>query len=171
MGGERKAMTKQAELILAMSEWERGVPHRVGHFLKVHGFAKTIGEAEGLGPGTLMTLETAALVHDIGIKASLAKYGNSGGKNQEREGAPAARETLEKLGYPAEVVDRVAFLVGRHHTYVGVDGPDYQILLEADFLVNMLEEEMSKEAIKSAYDKVFKTETGKRLCRLLYLVD
>jgi HD superfamily phosphodiesterase len=152
-----------------MTEYEQGVPSRVGHFLKVYGYAKTIGEAEGLSPETRFTLETTAIVHDIGIKPSLAKYGNSGGKNQEREGGAVARETLQKLGFQPEVIDRVVFLGERHHTYVGVDGLDYQILLEADFLVNMLEEEMSKEAIKSAYTKIFKTETGKRLCQLMYL--
>jgi hypothetical protein len=37
-------MNKQALLIKAMIEYERGVPCRVGHFLKVYGYAKTIGE-------------------------------------------------------------------------------------------------------------------------------
>ncbi|MDR2387690.1 MAG: HD domain-containing protein [Deltaproteobacteria bacterium] len=162
-------MSKQAELILAMTEHERQVPGRVGHFLKVHGHAKAIGEAEGLSEKALLTLELAALVHDIGIKPSLEKYGNSGGKNQEREGGPLARALLEKLGFSEEIVSRVVFLVEHHHSYEGVDGPDYQILLEADFLVNMLEEGMSQSAIRSAYGQVFKTKTGKKFCQLMYL--
>jgi len=60
--------------------------------------------------------------------------------------------------------------VEHHNTYTGVDGLDWQTLLEADFLVNMLEEEMSVETIKSAYDKVFKTKTGRRLCEEMYLL-
>jgi hypothetical protein len=158
-----------SELILAMTEYERGVPHRVGHFLKVYAFAKTIGETERLSAGTRFVLETAALVHDIGIKSSLAKYGNSGGKNQELEGGPVARDLLVRLGFPVEVTDRVVFLVEHHHTYTDVDGLDYRILLEADFLVNMLEEAMSVEAIRAVYGKIFQTACGKRLCEAMYL--
>jgi len=152
-----------------MVEHERGVPHRVGHFLKVHGYAKQIGEEEGLDAKTRLVLETAALVHDIGIKPSLEKYQSSAGAYQEKEGPPVARAMLAPLGLDGAIVDRVCFLVGRHHTYSGVDGPDWQILLEADFLVNMLEEGMSRKAIQSAYDKVFRTAAGKRLCREQYL--
>ncbi|MDR1677719.1 MAG: HD domain-containing protein [Deltaproteobacteria bacterium] len=161
-------MSKISELILVMTEYERNIPHRVGHFLKVYSYAKTIGEEEKITSADQFVLETAAVVHDIGIKPSLKKYGNSSGKNQEKEGGAAAKEILERLDFPPKVINRVVFLVEHHHTYVGVDGPDYQILLEADFLVNMFEEEMSPESIVVAYKKVFKTETGKKLCRLMY---
>jgi HD superfamily phosphodiesterase len=162
-------MDRLALLANEMIEHEKGVPARVGHFLKVHNFAKTIGELEQLPPDTLYVLEAAALVHDIGIKPSLEKYGSSAGPLQEKEGGPAAREMLGKLGFPQNVIDRVACLVERHHTYTNVDGLDCQILLEADFLVNMLEEGMSRQAIESACEKVFKTRYGKRFCELQYL--
>ncbi|MDR1205478.1 MAG: HD domain-containing protein [Peptococcaceae bacterium] len=162
-------MIKLSRLIDAMTEYERGVPHRVGHFLKVHGCAKTIGELENLREDTLFILETAAIVHDIGIKPSLEKYKSSAGKYQEREGGAAAREMLGRLGFEPAVIDRVVFLVEHHHTYTGVDGPDYQILLEADFLVNMREEEMTRPAIEAAYRNVFRTAAGKRFCERLYL--
>ncbi|MDR1540215.1 MAG: HD domain-containing protein [Clostridiales bacterium] len=162
-------MNKLAELIEAMSRYESGVPSRVGHFLKVYGYAKTIGELEGLPSDIQAVLEAAAIVHDIGIKPSVEKYGSSAGKHQEQEGPPAARDLLEQLGFEAALIERVCFLVGHHHTYAGVDGLDYQILLEADFLVNMLEEAMTVPAIQSAYDNVFKSETGRRLCRHQYL--
>ncbi|MDR1134465.1 MAG: phosphohydrolase, partial [Synergistaceae bacterium] len=68
-----------------------------------------------------------------------------------------------------DVTERVVYLVEHHHTYTDVDGPDYQILLEADFLVNMHEAEMPRSAIQLAYKKVFKTEAGKRFCERLYL--
>jgi HD superfamily phosphodiesterase len=158
-----------SELIEKMTEYERGVPERVGHFLKVYGYARTIGELENLPAAMRFTLETAAIVHDIGIKPSLEKHGSSAGKLQEQEGVAPAREVLGGLEFPSDVIDRVCFLVAHHHTYAEVDGLDYQILLEADFLVNMLEEKMPQTAIQSAYDKVFKTETGKRLCRYQYL--
>jgi HD superfamily phosphodiesterase len=162
-------MKKLPQLIDAMTAYERGVPHRVGHFLKVYGYAKTIGTLEDLPEDTLFILETAAIVHDIGIKPSLEKYGSSAGKYQEREGGAVARGMLGGLGFAPEVIERVVYLVEHHHTYTDVDGLDYRILLEADFLVNMHEEEMSRSAIEAAYRNVFRTETGRRLCETLYL--
>jgi hypothetical protein len=46
-------------------------------------------------------------------------------------------------------VDRVAFLVGHHHTFTGVDGIDWQILLEADYLVNASESGTAVECIRA----------------------
>ena len=40
------------------------------------------------------------------------------------------------------------------------DGIDYQILVEADFLVNLAEEQSSRETIESVKGKIFKTKTG-----------
>ncbi|MDR2613017.1 MAG: HD domain-containing protein [Deltaproteobacteria bacterium] len=155
-------------LKLAMIDYETGCPQRIQHFLKVHSFASTIAEMEGLDPVTRFTLEAAALIHDIGIRPSLAKYGSSAGRHQEELGPAPAEEMLSRLGYPRALIERVARLVGRHHTYTGIDGPDCQILIEADFLVNMLEEGMSLQAIRAAYGKVFATESGRRLCRAMF---
>ena len=33
-------------------------------------------------------------------------------------------------------IARVAYLVGHHHTLRGIDGIDYQILIEADYIAN-----------------------------------
>jgi hypothetical protein len=156
------------QLLTEMIAYEQGCPHRAGHLLKVHAYAKVIGEGECLDEGTQLTLEAASIVHDIGIRSSLDKYSSSAGRYQEKEGPPIAEEMLSRLGFDASVTDRVCFLVGHHHTIVGVNGLDWQILLEADFLVNMEEEAMSETAIRFTYDRVFQTETGRRFCRQLY---
>ena len=62
----------------------------------------------------------------------------------------------------------MCYLVGHHHTYQGVDGLDYQILLEADFLVNADEMNLSKEAIEKMKTNVFKTKTGIELLNHIY---
>ena len=67
-----------------------------------------------------------------------------------------------------DIVERVAYLVGHHHTYDDVDGLDYQILLEADFLVNGDEMQLSKEAIIKMKKHVFQTKTGKKLLDTIY---
>ena len=58
-----------------------------------------------------------------------------------------------------------SYLIAHHHTYNNIDGIDYQILVEADFLVNMCEDELSEEALQNAYRNIFRTETGKKICR------
>jgi hypothetical protein len=45
---------------------------------------------------------------------------------------------------------------------------DYQILVEADFLVNIMEEGSSKEAAIKAYQNIFKTSCGKKICREMF---
>ena len=167
IGGAR-GMHAHAKLIDAMVEYEKSCPRRVHHFLKVHGFAKTIAELEGIGERQRYILEAAAIVHDIGIKPSLEKYGSSEGQLQEREGPPVARPMLQSLGYDEAAVERVCTLVSRHHTYTDIDGPDYQILVEADFLVNIYESDYPKENVKKICEEIFRTEAGKRYCRLMY---
>ena len=50
------------------------------------------------------------------------------------------------LGYDEAVIDRVLFLIAHHHTYTGIEGEDYQILVEADFLVNLFEDGSSRKS-------------------------
>lgn len=75
---------------------------------------------------------------------------------------------LTRLGFSDEVTRRVCWLVGHHHTYHPVEGPDHQILLEADFLVNAMEEAMSEAAIRTGREKVFSTKTGLALLDAMY---
>lgn len=153
-------MSRQSDLILAMADYERGNVHRTNHFIKVLGFARTIGEGEGLSTREMEMLETAAIVHDIGIKPSMEIYGDSAGPHQETLGIPAAAEMLGRFGYDEALISRVCFLVGHHHTYEEVDGADYQILIEADFLVNLHEHAMKQAAMKKVRREIFKTATG-----------
>ncbi len=84
------------------------------------------------------------------------------------EGPAEAKEMLEHLGWPADVTERVLYLVGHHHTYTDIDGADYQIMVEADFLVNLLENQSEPEAQKTAYQKIFRTEAGKKIFALQF---
>ncbi len=152
----------------AMIAYDAGDPRRIHHFLKVHAFARLIGLSEGLDGHTQSILEAAALVHDIGIHKAEAVYGSSQGKYQEELGPAEAETLLVGLGWPPEDVARISYLVGHHHTYLNIDGLDYQILVEADFLVNLYEDALPPEAQCQAYETVFRTEAGKKLCRELY---
>ncbi len=151
-----------------MMEYYSGDAKRIQHFTKVHSFAKLIGEMEQLDQETLNGIEVTALVHDIGIKAAEAQFGSSNGKLQEQLGPDLARKLLKELGYDQEKIERVCYVVAHHHTYTDIQGIDYQILVEADFLVNFYEDELSKEAIKKVYTNIFKTIGGKKLCEIMY---
>ena len=63
------------------------------------------------------------------------------------------------------VAERIAFLVGHHHTLTGVDGIDLQILLEADYIANASENGCSRESIEIFLAKVMRTDSGRRLAR------
>ena len=157
-------------LILKMISYDHGSPGRIQHFLKVHSFAKTIAVSEHLDEKTLFITETAAIVHDIGIRLCLEKYGDGNGKLQEKEGPALAEQMLSELGFEKDVIERVSFLVGHHHTYTGIDGLDYQILVEADFLVNLFEGNTDTAHIRATYDNIFRTETGKKICREMFVL-
>ncbi len=151
-----------------MIELYHGDAKRIQHFCKVHSYAKLIAEMEDVDAKTQFILETAALTHDIGIHLCEEKYGNSNGKLQEKEGPAIAENLLSDLEFSKEVSERVQYLIAHHHTYNNIDGIDYQILVEADFLVNMYEDELSEEAIQNAYRNIFRTEAGKKICREMY---
>nr|WP_122013639.1 HD domain-containing protein [Maliibacterium massiliense] len=154
-----------------MIAYEAGCPQRIHHFLKVYAFAKAIASAEGLDEQTQHTLEVAALLHDIGIRPSLEKYASSAGPYQEQEGPAPARALLAPLGYEEARIARVCYLIAHHHTYTDIDGIDYQILIEADFLVNALEEGMSREAARRVYDQYIRTQAGRRFFAQLFLTQ
>ena len=152
---------EHAEVVRRMVLFDKGDARRIQHFLKVYMFAALIGKMEGLPPEQQEVLEIAAILHDIGIIPAEKKYGFNNGKLQEQEGPAYARALLQEAGgYQPELIDRVCFLIAHHHTYEGVDGPDWQILLEADFLVNSYEKNMPEEAIKKMRSRVFKTGSG-----------
>lgn len=151
-----------------MIRYYAGDPKRIQHFIKVYTFAKMIGEKEKLPAGEQFILETAAIVHDIGIKPAEEKFGQCGGKLQEQEGSAVAQKLLTELGYPEKVIARVCYLVGHHHTYDGIDGMDYQILVEADFLVNLYEDGVSGEAIERAGEKIFRTKSGTDILETMF---
>ena len=84
--------------------------------------------------------------------------------------APACVLCDESQFFTPAQADRVAYLVGHHHTYTNIDGMDYQILVEADFLVNLYEDSVPKAAAQNALDKIFKTQTGKTICKEMFAI-
>ncbi len=156
-----------SEIMEKMIAFSDGNIHDIDHFLRVWSYAKTIGELENLDTMTQYILEAAAIVHDIACPLCREKYGNTNGKLQETEGARMVCEFFAGTGLSTEQIDRIAFLVGHHHTYTGVDGLDYQILLEADYIANASENGYSSKNVSNFIEKIMRTASGKRLARLV----
>ncbi len=156
---------KAIEEMISYFEHDRKM---INHTLKVFAFAQTIGKLEGLNKDKQLILELAAVFHDIGIKESRKKYNSTGAKYQEKEGPPVVKQILERLGAKKELIDRVSFIVGNHHSYEKIDDTDFRIVAEADFLVN-LDEGFSSindlDFIKSSY---FKTKASIKILDFMY---
>jgi hypothetical protein len=158
-------MEKIGRLIRAMMEYDAGDARRIHHFLKVYALAKALGELEELDEDTQEILEIAALTHDIGIHNSERKYGSAGGRHQEIEGPPEAKALLSGLGIAPSVIGRVCWLIAHHHSYEDIREIDHQLLVEADFLVNLYEDGMPPETVRRFEERVFRSEAGKALLR------
>lgn len=152
-----------------MIAFYRGNIHDIDHFLKVWAMAKTIGELEVLDKHAQEVLELAAVVHDIACPLCREKYGDTNGKHQELESPPLVEAFFKGLPVERPDVERISWLVAHHHTYANIDGPDHQILLEADFLVNAGESGYTPSAIRNFRERVFRTAAGKELLDSMYL--
>ncbi|MFP4474159.1 MAG: HD domain-containing protein [Desulfatibacillaceae bacterium] len=141
---------------------------RIDHALAVLGHAREILKEEGGDPRVVYA---AALLHDIGIQEAERKHGSAAGRYQEIEGPPIAREIMEDLGMPADVIDRVCDIVGSHHSARGPDTREFRILWDADRIVNIPDEyaDFDKEQLARLIGKIMKTDTGRSRAESLYL--
>ncbi len=165
------AQAKIDALYEIMLKFFAGDAKRCQHLMKVHSLAAFLGRKEKLDPLTQETLELAALCHDCGIKEAEARFGYNNGKLQEEFGPEAARELLAPLCLSQEQRERIFYLVGHHHTYAHIEGMDYQILVEADLLVNFYEDALPQDKIETAVEKIFVSAAGKELAKKIYALN
>lgn len=160
---------KLANLQMAMMEYDRGDARRIQHFIKVHDLAAMIGRLEDMPADELFVLEAAAILHDIGIHKSEEKYQSTAGKYQELEGPIEAEKLLcRQGGFSNSQINRIKYLIAHHHTYGDIQELDYQILVEADFLVNLYEDGSSMPVIKNVMKNIFRTKSGLRMLQAMY---
>lgn len=157
-----------AKVMQKMVEYFRGDSRRIQHAIKVYSLARNIALLSNLKKDKLIVLEITALLHDIGILESERKYNSTAGHYQEMEGAPIARSLLKDMPLEQDDIDRICFMVGHHHSFSFIDGIDFQILIEADFLVNLHEHEIDKEGIIKIREQYFKTPVGRRFLDAMY---
>lgn len=160
-----------SQIMEKMIAFSDGNIHDIDHLIRVWTYAKTIGELEGLDAQTQFILEVAAITHDIACPLCREKYGNTNGKHQEEEGARMVRDFLAGSGMEPEQIDRVSYLVGHHHTFQDIDGMDYQILVEADYIANACENGYSGENVKSFTRKIMKTDESRKITASIFGIE
>ena len=157
-----------AQLMEKMLAFSEGSIHDIDHLLRVWSYSKTIGELEELDSETQYVLEAAAIVHDIACPLCREKYGNTNGKYQEMEGEPMVRAFFAGSDLSAGQIDRIAWLVAHHHTFNEIEGIDYQILVEADYIANASENGYDRKNIENFMARFMKTDSAIRLTKAVF---
>ena len=70
------------------------------------------------------------------------------------------RPFLEEFGIPDKHIERIEYLVGHHHTFSNIDGIDYQILVEADYIANASENSYPESNVRNFIERVMRTQSG-----------
>lgn len=156
--------------VRAMSEHFGEDERRINHALKVLRYAEEIMDGEKVSDEVRNVATAAAVFHDIGIREAERKHGSSSGGFQEIEGPPIARRLLAGLSEGDKFIERVCYIVGNHHSADKINGLDFQILWDADLVVNIEEEGLrgGREKLEAIIEKSFKTKTGRAVADKLY---
>ena len=143
---------------------------RINHALKVLKFAEEIMKEEVKDPQVEEIITITAILHDIGIHEAERKYNSNSGKYQEMEGPQIARGIMEEVNLKSDSIERVCYIIGGHHTASKINGIDFQIIWEADLLVNIEEDGLDRKNLNISHiiEKNFKTKSGIRIAQALY---
>lgn len=143
---------------------------RIDHALVVTSFAQQILQAQGGDEAVVMS---AAILHDIGIHQAQKKYGSSAGKYQEIEGSAIARKILKKYDLDEHKIEHICKIIANHHSAKDIDTPEFRIVWDADWLVNIPDEfpNKSKKDLLPLIKKIFKTPTGLQLGLEIYIKE
>ncbi len=156
----------RAQALELMQRYYEGDGWSVGHAQKVLGYAEQVLGGEQVTDRYLQQVVVlAAIFHDVGIPVAKQKYGTAAGPYQEQEGEPVARRLLTELGIRPDILERVCYIVGHHHSHEKVDGLDFQIIWESDALVNIPSRPTrpTPEQIPEIIERNFVTTTGRDL--------
>ena len=161
--------TSKIDLIRTMEDYFNGDMKRVDHAYRVMKNAERLLETED---GDYTIVVAAALFHDIGIHEAKRKHESTSGKYQEIEGPPIARKILTELGYEQSQIDEICEIIAHHHTPGKVLTNNFNILYDADWLVNLGGEfdVEDRDKISSIIERVFLTESGRSIAQELYLL-
>lgn len=151
------------QVIQEMKNVFQDSPRGIEHTYQVLEYAEIIINTELLSIEEKEMITITAILHDVGIPEAKRKYGSSEAQYQEKEGAIIAKSILERVRYDLNYTNRVCYIVGNHHTKSKIDGLDFQIIWEADLLVNLENKGLLKEELQQIIEDNFKTRVGRQI--------
>ncbi len=165
---QNSSCTIKERLIEELEGYFGGDKKRIAHARKVLNFAEELLTKE---KGDWHIVIPASILHDIGIKEAEKKFNSSAGHYQEKEGPPVAREILLKLGLKIGDINEICEIIAHHHSPGKIETQNFRILYDADWLVNLKDEvdTKDKQKLEKIIDKVFLTDTGKKLAKEIYI--
>lgn len=165
---KNKAVTLKDKLIRELEDYFGSDIRRIDHARKVMDFAEEILREEKADWHIVIP---AAILHDVGIKKAEEKYGSSAGHYQEQEGPAIAREILTKLEFKKEDVDEICEIIAHHHSPGKINTQNFKVLYDADWLVNLKDEVDTKDKskLRATIEKIFLTNSGRKLAEKIYL--
>jgi HD superfamily phosphodiesterase len=160
----------RAALMRAMEAYFEGDVKRINHARRVAEYAEELLKREG---GDYSIVVGASVLHDIGIRQAEKKYGSTIGRYQEKEGPPIARSILTGLGFERSQVEETCAIIAHHHSPGRINTRNFNILYDADWLVNLREEYdiRHRNKLASIIERVFRTQRGQALAREIYLQE
>jgi HD superfamily phosphodiesterase len=160
--------TSREALLQAMEAYFGKDTKRINHARRVTSYAEKLMGLEG---GDYPVVIGAAVLHDIGIHEAERKHGSTGGKFQEIEGPPIARDILLRLGYDEKTIEEICEIIAHHHSPGKINTVNFKVLYDADWLVNLGDEYdiRDKKKLATIVDAVFLTASGRNIARETYL--
>jgi HD superfamily phosphodiesterase/DNA-directed RNA polymerase subunit RPC12/RpoP len=164
--GDAPALLEQ--LISAMQTQFGDDQRRIAHALHVLSYAEEMLRTESADPRVVCA---AAILHDIGIQEAERRHGSSAGRYQELEGPPIARRIMTELAMDADTIEHVCRIVGSHHSAGDIDTPEFRIVWDADWLVNIPEDYADRDParLRDLVARVFRTATGRQIATRVFL--
>jgi HD superfamily phosphohydrolase YqeK len=153
-------------LAIAMHRYFGQDMKRIRHAEDVAAYAEEIGKAEKANMAVVLA---AGFLHDIGIREAERKFGSSSPRHQHTEGPPVARELLQELQAEEDLIEEVCDIIGHHHTPREEESLNFQVLYDADLIVNLDEKYQEHPPVGEQLEKVinrsFLTDAGRRLAK------
>jgi HD superfamily phosphodiesterase len=162
-----KAVIKR-KLLKELEEYFGTDAKRIDHAKNVMNFAEELLRCE---KADWYIVVPASILHDVGIKVAEEKYGSSEGHYQEEEGPKIAEKILLRIGFGREEIDEICTIIAHHHSPGKVNTLNFEVLYDADWLVNLKDEVdiTDKAKLRGTINKIFLTDTGKKFAEKVYL--
>jgi hypothetical protein len=166
MGGAEGTLA--ARLEEAMRRVFGADTNRIEHALTVWSHARELMEGE---PVDRDVVTAAAILHDIGITEAERKHGSADGRYQEIEGPPIARGILVEAGMDGARIEHVCRIIANHHSARDIDTPEFRIIWDADWLVNLPDvfPGADPDRFRGPIERIFRTRAGAAAARRLHL--